>query len=104
VTDSAGNATTYGSSYIQAAKYVGSVVGPACASCTPQSTSSSFGYDGNGNRTSMVDGNGNSVAYTVDANSNQTSTSTTLANGQIVNPHWTYNSFAEVLTATDPLG
>jgi len=103
VTDSASNTTTYGSSYIQSARYVASVTGPACASCNPQSTSS-YGYDANGNRTSMVDGNGNTITYTTDANSNQTSISTTLANGQIIKPQWTYNNFAEVLTATDPLG
>jgi len=76
VTDPASNTTTYGSSYIQSARYVASVTGPACASCNPQSTSS-YGYDANGNRTSMVDGNGNTITYTTDANSNQTSISTT---------------------------
>lgn len=103
VTDSASNTTTYGYTFAQAGRYVSAVAGPACASCYPQTTSS-YGYDANGNRTSTVDGNGNTITYTTDANSNQTSMSTTLANGQIATWHWTYNNFAEVLTTTDPLG
>lgn len=103
VTDSAANTTTYGYTSAQAAKYVNAVTGPACSSCYPQTTST-YAYDASGNRTSMVDGNGNTTTYTADGNGNQTSISTTLANGQVATTQWTYNNFAEVLTATDPLG
>jgi YD repeat-containing protein len=103
VLDSNGNLTTYTYTYIQGEPYIISVARPACSSCYPQ-TSSSYAYDASANLASTVDGNGNLTTYTSDANGNQTSSSTTLANGQVVTSQFTYNNFAEVLTATDPLG
>jgi len=105
VADSASNTTTYSYTFTfnQSAKYLSSVNGTACASCNPQNTSS-YAYDSSGSLASMLDGNNNSIGYTSDVNGNRTSVSTILGNGQVVNPQWTYNNFAEVLTATDPLG
>lgn len=103
LTDSLGNTTNYGYGTINLATHViGTVSGPTCSTCGA-ATTSTFGYDGSGNRNSSTDANGNNTAFTFDSNSNVLTRSITV-NGVPLTWTYTYNSFSEVLTAQDPMG
>jgi RHS repeat-associated protein len=101
LTNSLSNTTNFGYSNIGLSHFVGSVTGPTCSTCGAGNTSS-FAYDGRGNRTSSTDANGNTTSFTYDAMGNVL-TRSNVVNGSTLTWTYTYNSFGEVLTATDPL-
>jgi len=101
--DSNGNTTSYlSSTQIGNRSYITSIQGTGCDSCIGR-TNQTFTYDGAGNRVASHDANGNTTHFAYDANGNVTRVSRTLSAGtQAWN--YTFNSFGEALTATDPLG
>jgi len=105
LTDSRGNKTHYSSSTrIGNRFYIDSISGFGCDSCVAPSNTSdaAFTYDSNGNRTSGYSPAG-WTNFTYDLSGNVTQVSRTIgSNTQSWN--YTWNSFGEVLTATDPLG
>lgn len=105
LSDSNGNASTYGVTRIGTRDYVSSVAGSGCDTCGGRGNYS-FTYDSQGNRLTSTDPLGHLTKFAYDSNGNVTqkqvqsdSTGTNFQTWQ-----YTYNSFAEVLTATDPLG
>jgi RHS repeat-associated protein len=96
--DSLGNTTTYTYTSVGGNPYLASVQGFGCDSCGATATRT-FQVDSQGNRLSETDGNGNTTSFTYDANGNVLTR--TDAIGTV---SYTYNSFAEVLTARDQLG
>ena len=102
LTDSAGNDTYYfAGRNIGNRQYMSQVFGTGCDSCAGR-TNQDFTYDSSGNRTSSEDARGNVTNYTYDSNGNVMQISRTV-NGQTQNWNYTWNSFGEPLTATDPL-
>jgi YD repeat-containing protein len=93
-------ATTYGSAAFGGRGSVTNVNGPGCSSCGGRGNSTFF-YDGSGNRTSSTDALGRTTTTSYDANGNVLSSSTPVGSSTITSSY-TYNSFSEVLTATDP--
>jgi len=107
ITDSLGNTTALVVGSVAARFYVASTQGFGCATCG-FSTNSSYGVTSGGYLNVRTDGNGQNVQYTYDPKGNVLTkflpdgSSLTGLNGW---DQWqyTYNSFSEVLTATDPL-
>jgi RHS repeat-associated protein len=93
------NVTTgyYANTKIGNRYYVTQVSGPGCDSCIGRNNQA-FSYDGSGNRISSQDPNGNTTTYSYDSNGNVTQTT---SSGQTWK--YTWNSFGEPLTVTDPL-
>lgn len=103
LTDSKGNNTLYVvGQQIGNRRYVTSIQGTGCDSCLGRNNQT-FSYDGSGNRTTAVDPNGNQTSFQYDASGNVTQVSR-IVNGVAQNLNFTYNTFGEVLTSTDPLG
>jgi RHS repeat-associated protein len=69
LTDSLANTTQFGSGKIGGRHFVNSVVETGCSSCGARSTSY-FGHDGQGNRTSSTDALGLNTSYTYDSMGN----------------------------------
>jgi len=98
LTDSSSNATTYTYSGIGGSNYMTGISGPGCDSCGGRNTQS-FSLDTSGNRLSTTDANGVPISYTYDSNGNMLTKTDAVGTWT-----YTYNGFAEVLTAKDPLG
>ncbi|MGB7229083.1 MAG: RHS repeat-associated core domain-containing protein [Candidatus Acidiferrales bacterium] len=102
VTDSLGNQTTYTSEPFGGQWELSSSQGSGCSTCTTRGNYQ-FQYDGSGNRVGATDPNGNIVMYANDSTGDVTAQVAVL-NSTPVTTTYTYNSFGEVLTMTDPLG
>jgi len=106
ITNSSQRTSSLNYGYIGSRRFVMSGGGPGCSSCGMKTTSY-FGYDAAGNRTSSIDARLNTTSYIYDANGNVTSAarSYTDSQGHVQTATWsyTYNQFGEVLIATEPL-
>jgi YD repeat-containing protein len=103
LTDSQGNVTIYFSGdQFGSRRYLNSVGGTGCDSCVGRNTQQ-FSYDTSGNRTSSTDPNNNVANYSYDSNGNVTQVSRPSSSGTQA-WQYTWNSFGEPLTTTDPLG
>jgi RHS repeat-associated protein len=102
LTNSLGTVSSYTSQFFGGTRQATDSSGPGCSSCTVRGTKHNV-VDANGNISSATDEMGNTTTYTYDSAGNTTSV-TTLLNGQPVTTSYTYNSFGEVLTVTDALG
>jgi RHS repeat-associated protein len=102
LTDSLGNQTTYSFGINGGAWGLASSTGPGCSTCTVRGTVLES-TDTNGNVTSHTDDLGHVTSYTY-SNNDVASISQQLNPSTPVTTSYTYNSFGEVLTATDPLG
>lgn len=102
ISDSKGNASTYGYSSISVRNFPTSISGTTCSSCGAKGPAT-YTYDNQGNRTSSTDALGHVTTCTYDGNGNVLTTSLQ-HNGSPLTWSYTYNGFGEVLTATDPLG
>jgi YD repeat-containing protein len=106
VQDTSGNFTDYAYSTVgsgQVRNYVTGVSGPGCATCGIRNNNT-FGYDSGMNRNHVVDANGHVTDYVFDTLGNVLSKTQYQDAQTPVTYSYTYNSFGEVLTATDPLG
>lgn len=90
---------------IKGKNYVSAITGPSCSTCGFGSNES-FAYDQSGNLVAVTDANNFTTSYTYDANFNLASKKQLLTGNNPANIIWTYtyNSFGELLTATDPIG
>jgi len=116
LTNSRGGATTYTFAQFGNQNHMSSVAGPGCSTCSVRPTDVAITslYNSNGTLASRTSGRGSNVVdfYTYDASNNLASRSQNVlppnlsATAGIGYQTWqyTYNSFAQVLTATDPLG
>jgi len=102
VTDSLGNQTAYNSVPAGSEWVLATSQGSGCSTCTTRGNVNNQ-YDGNGNQIGTTDPNGNSTLYGYDSSSDVTEQVSVL-NTTAVTTTYTYNSFGEVLTMTDPLG
>ncbi|MFZ0641082.1 MAG: IPT/TIG domain-containing protein [Candidatus Acidiferrales bacterium] len=102
VTDSLGNQTAYTSAPAGGEWVLTSSQGSGCSTCTTRGNIQNQ-YDGNGNLIGTTDPNGNTVLYANDSSGDVTEQVAAL-NSTPVTTTYTYNSFGEVLTMTDPLG
>jgi len=103
LSDSKGNATSYGTQQIQKRNYVASIAGTGCASCGGRDNHS-FTYDTQGNRTSSKDPLGHTTALSYDSIGNVTQVQVQMDNvPNYQNWSYSYNGFGEALTGTDPL-
>ena len=80
-----------------------SVTGSGCSSCTVRGNVR-YALDTNGNVLTYTNEAGRNTTYTYDGNNNVTSQSARLDLNTTVTTTYTYNSFGEPLTVTDPLG
>jgi RHS repeat-associated protein len=103
VTDSRGNTSTYTSTMLGGDWKNSASTGSGCSSCTVRGTLSKT-LDAVGNVLSQADELGHVTSYAYDGNSNVTSQSVQLDANTAVTTMYTYNSFGEPLTVTDPLG
>jgi RHS repeat-associated protein len=101
--DSANNATDYTYKIYAARHYITGVSGSGCATCTG-GRPLARAYDTRGYLQSLADPANIPVSYTYDANGNFSSRSRQLDSTHTQTSRYTYNSFGQVLTATDPLG
>ena len=101
LTDSKQHVTQYGFQSIGGRNFIALITGSGCASCGGR-RNSFFGYDSSGNRTYFQDARGNQTNYNYDPNGNISSATSYADHPSVSN--FTYTSFGEVLTATDPLG
>jgi RHS repeat-associated protein len=105
-----GRTTTYTFTQIGQQNYVASVSGGGCATCSFGPGNYNLYYDSNANLVARQDPINYSDTYTYDANGNVLSHGREVGDSAYWAPHstvyqqYTYNSFNEVLTATDPLG
>jgi RHS repeat-associated protein len=102
LTDSAGNVSNYTVAELGGTWHVVSSDGSGCSSCSMRGITQED-YDGSGNLLDSIDENNHKISYAYDGNQNVTSQSQALDANTNVNWTYTYNSFGEVLTATDPL-
>jgi len=103
LTDSLGNTTTYNAQVVSGIWQVTDSQGSGCSSCTQRGTIHKT-YDGQGNVLTQTDELSRTTTNTYDLNGNVLSISQPDGNGNTVTTSYTYNSFNEVLTTTDPLG
>jgi RHS repeat-associated protein len=103
LTDSLGNQTTYNFGINGGAWGLASSTGPGCSTCTVRGTVLES-TDTKGNVTSHTDDLGHVTSYSYNSNNDVSSISQQLNPSTPVTTSYTYNSFGEMLTATDPLG
>jgi YD repeat-containing protein len=103
LTDFLGNQSQYNMGTAGGLWFPYSWEGPGCVPCTLRGNTASL-PDANGNALSTTDALNNTTTYTYDSNNNMTSASQQLNSNTTATTSYTYNSFGEVLTATDPLG
>ncbi len=103
LTDSLGNQTTYNFGINGGAWGLASSTGSGCSTCTVRGNILES-TDINGNVTSHTDDLGRITSYTYTSNNDVASVSQQLNPSSPVTISYTYNSFGEVLAATDPLG
>jgi len=111
VVDSLGNTSDYFYTVVGETHALTHTYGSTCASCS-YSGGTLMTFDSSLNVNSRFDPNGHPTVYTYDANGNVLTRSTlmnTTQNGVIETLHWitwtyTYNSFNQVTSVTDPLG
>jgi len=103
LTDSLGNQTTYNFGINGGAWGLASSAGSGCSTCTVRGNITET-VDTNGNVSSHTDDLGHITSYTYNSNNDVASVSQQLNPSTPVTTSYTYNSFGEVLTATDPLG
>ena len=103
VTDSLGNVTNYVSGMVGGAWYPRFSQGGGCSSCSVRG-SLNREFDGIGNVLSNTDELQHKTFYAYDANGNVTSETQYLDPNTPAVTSYTYNSFGEPLTVTDPLG
>ncbi len=97
LTDSMNNHTTYSFTGIVGSYFLTSIQGPGCDSCGGRNNYT-YTLDAYGNRQGITDPNGNTVSYTYDGSGNVLTITDAVGTWT-----YTYNNFAEVLTAKDPL-
>ena len=103
VTDSLGNQSTYSNSVYGGTRYITDSTGTGCSTCTVRGIVHR-GFDGQGNVISSTDALGHLSSYGYDGAGNLASQSAYLDTNTPVTTSYTYNSFGEVLTATDRTG
>ncbi len=103
VTDSLGNISSYTSAAIGGVWNHLSSTGSGCSSCTIRGLSQNS-FDDIGNVLSQSDELSRKTFYTYDADGNTVSATKNLDINTPVTTSYTYNSFGEPLTVTDPLG
>ena len=110
LTNSKGLQTTYNYTTPSTQHYIGSSSAAGCASCTINGVQSAIFDHNNGNQLSHKDARNYVTQYAYDAMGNVISSTIPeldihlSATGNYITRSYTYNTFAEVLTATDPLG
>jgi RHS repeat-associated protein len=103
ISDSKSNLTDYFyASNDSGHRVITSINGSGCNSCAGRGVQS-FGYDTAGNRTSSTNALSQNATSTYDASGNLL-TRTVYLDGNSLTTTYTYNSFGQVLTATDPSG
>jgi RHS repeat-associated protein len=103
IIDSLGNVTSYSSSMLGGAWYPSFMQGSGCSSCTFRGALDQQ-FDMLGNTVSNTDELGRTTSYTYDADDNVLSETKYLDANTPVQTNYTYNSFGEPKTVTDPLG
>ena len=105
-TNSVGGASQLNFNQLGTGYYLTGYWSSGCATCSllPGGHSTSYMLDGVGNRTQITDPNGNLTYQTFDSLGNLTSSKRSLGSNNYSGWQYTYNNFAEILTATDPLG
>jgi RHS repeat-associated protein len=110
LTNSKGYQTTYNYTTPSTQHYIGSSSAMGCASCTIDGVQSAIFDHNNGNQLSHKDARNYVTQYAYDSMGNVISSTIPeldihlSATGNYITRNYTYNTFAEVLTATDPLG
>ena len=100
--DSAGNASDYGSSAINAQNVINAVAGTGCATCGGRGNQT-FVYDTQGNRLSSTDALNNATSFTYGAYDRDVRSRSITVNGVPIT--WSFRYYdGLVLVDTDPLG
>ena len=103
LTDSLGNHSQYTFSVQGGEWFTQNSSGSGCSTCSVRGNITNV-PDVYGNIQTSTDDIGSTSTYTHDGNSNVTSASQPLNSSTTATTSYTYNSFSEVLTMTDPLG
>jgi RHS repeat-associated protein len=103
VTDSLGHVTNYVTTMVGGAWYPTLSMGSGCSTCSVRGVLNTQ-YDNAGHALSSTDELQHQSGFTYDANGNLASSTVYLDANTPVTTSYTYNSFGEPLTVTDPLG
>ena len=103
LTNSLGNQTSYSSSVAGGQWGFTTAQGSGCSTCTTRGNVQNQ-YDANGNLLWRIDALGNTVLFGYDSSGDLTTQFAPLSSSAGATTSYTYNSFGEALTVTDPLG